>query len=101
MNRIIAAIWGGMLLATVAGVVPTVVALLRRAVAAARNIERYTGEILTSGVGIATNTANVAALKDTLSAAPRLLQEAQSITGHAATIEARLGGTAAGREENT
>ncbi len=98
MNRVIGAIWGGMLLATVVGVVPVVVTLLQRALAAARNIERYTDEILASGVGIATNTGNVAALKGTLTAAPQLIAEAQSIKEHAAAIEAALGGTIAGGE---
>jgi hypothetical protein len=91
MNRIVAAIWSGMLIATVVGVVPTVVNLLRRALAAARNIERYTDEILTAGVGIAQNTASVAALKDTLAAAPLLLDGAGSIERHASAVVAALG----------
>ena len=90
MNRIVDAIWGGMLIATVVGIVPIVVSLLRRALAAARNIERYTDEILTAGVGIANNTASVAALKDTLAAAPLLLEGAGSIERHAATVAAAL-----------
>ncbi len=98
MNRIVAAIWSGMLLATVGGVVPIVVSQLRRGLAAARNIERYTAEMLTAGVGIAGNTAHVAALKDTLAAAPLLLAGAQSIEQHAGTIVAALGGGGANEE---
>lgn len=94
MNRIVAAVWSGMLLATLAGVVPIVVSQLRRGLAAARNIERYTAEILGAGVGIAENTASVAALKDTLAAAPLLLTGAQSIEQHAGKIVAALGGSA-------
>ena len=91
MNRIVAAIWSSMLVATVVGVVPIVVDLLRRALAAARNIERYTDEMLTAGVGIANNTASVAALKDTLAAAPLLLEGAGSIERHASAVVAALG----------
>ncbi len=98
MNRIVAAIWSSMLIATVVGVVPIVVDLLRRALAAARNIERYTAEILAGGVGIADNTANVAALKDTLAAAPQLLAGAQSIERHAAAIKSALAATGDGAE---
>ena len=90
MNRVVGAIWSAMLIATVVGVVPVVVSLLRRALAAARNIERYSAEILAGGVGIAENTANVAALKDTLAAAPGLLAGAQSIERHAAAIKSAL-----------
>ena len=98
MNRVVGAIWSGMLIATVVGVVPAVVSLLRRALAAARHIERYTTEILAGGVGIAGNTANVAALKDTIAVAPGLLAGAQSIERHAATIESALANAGDGQE---
>ncbi|GAC1556166.1 MAG: hypothetical protein NVS4B8_03730 [Herpetosiphon sp.] len=100
MNRVIATIWSAMLLVTGLAVVPIVLSLLNRLLTAARNIERYTAEILESGVGIAGNTANVAALKTTLQAAPTLLAGAESIANHAAAIEATLKRTAAvGQEE--
>ena len=70
MNRVIATVWSGILIATGAAVVPIVVNLLHRAWSAASNIEHYTAEILQSGVGIADNTANIAALKTTLGVAP-------------------------------
>ena len=98
MNRVVGAIWSGMLIATVVGIVPVVVNLLRQALAAARNIERYSAEILTGGVGIAGNTANVAALKETIAAAPGLLAGAQSIERHAAAIKSALGQSADGGE---
>ena len=98
MNRVVAVIWSGMLIATVVGVVPTVVNLLRRALAAARNIERYTDEILTAGVGIAQNTGSVAALKDTLAAAQLLLEAAGSIERHASAVVAALGSAGSGAE---
>ena len=91
MSRVISAIWIGMLFATVVGVVPVVVSLLQRALAASRNIERYSAEILAGGVGIAGNTASVAALKDTLAVAPGLLAGAGSIERHAAAIKDALG----------
>lgn len=90
MNRVVGVIWTGMLIATVVGIVPVVVGLLRRALAAAGNIERYTAEILSAGVGIADNTAHVAALKETLAVAPGLLAGAGSIERHAAAIASAL-----------
>jgi hypothetical protein len=87
-----------MLIATVFGVVPVVIGLLSRALTAARGIERYTVEILQSGVGIANNTAEVAALKDTLAAAPGLVAGAGSIEGHASTIRTVLGGETSASE---
>lgn len=95
MNRAVAVIWSSMLVATILGIVPVVVRLLSRALTAANNIERYTREILTSGAGIADNTANVAALKETIAVAPRLLAGATSIEQHAASIEEALGKPAA------
>ncbi len=91
MNRAITVIWSSMLVATLLGIVPVVVRLLTRALTAANNIERYTRDILASGVGIAGNTANVAALKDTIAIAPRLLTGAASIEQHASTISEALG----------
>jgi hypothetical protein len=90
MNRGVATIWIGMLAATLLAVVPAVVALLTRALNAARRIEQYTAEILTGGVGIAENTANVAALKNTLAAAPHLVTAATSLEANTARIEAVL-----------
>jgi len=90
MNRGVATIWWSMLIATCLGVVPITVVLLNRTLNAARNIERYTEEMLTSGVGIANNTANVSALKDTISAAPQLVAGAESLALHITAIESVL-----------
>ncbi len=90
MSRAVTVIWSSLLIATTIGVVPVVVRLLSRTLTAARNIEQYTTEILNSGVGIATNTANVAALKETIAAAPQLLEGAEAIERHAAAIAAAL-----------
>lgn len=90
MNKSIAVIWWGMLIATVAAVVPIAVTLLSRALGAAKQIERYTAEALEGGVKIAGNTANVAALKDTISVAPALLSAAGSLEQHTAAIASAL-----------
>lgn len=90
MNRNVAIIWIGMLLATVFGVVPGAIAFLRRALHAAQRIERYTAEMLEGGVGIAGNTANVAALKDTIGAAPLLVGGAEALEKTTAQLEAIL-----------
>lgn len=91
MHKFVAGIWSFLLIATGVAVVPIVVSLLQRALAAALNIETYTAEIVKAGVGIANNTANVSALKDTLTVAPQLVSGAGSILGHVSTIEAALG----------
>ena len=98
MNRAIAIIWWGMLIATVGAVVPAAVTLLSRALNAARQIERYTAEALEGGVKIAANTASVAALKDTILVAPKLLTAAEHIERDTATIAAAL--TSAVNPEN-
>ncbi len=91
MNPWIAAIWWIMLVAVVFVIVPMVVALLIRAVTAARNIERYTAEALAGGVGIAQNTANVVALQQTIAVATQVLAGAESIERSTAAIGTALG----------
>ncbi len=91
MNRTIMVIWSTLLVVTTVGVVPVVVALLQRALIAARNIERYTAEALASGTGIAQETASAAKLRDTVNVAGQLLGGAASIERHAASVEAALG----------
>lgn len=93
MNRSVAVIWWGMLIATVVAVVPVTVSLLSRALTAARQIERYTADALEGGVKIAAHTANVSALKDTISVAPRLLTAAHHIEQHTAAIAGALAPT--------
>jgi len=90
LNKSIAFIWWGMLIATVAAVVPIAVTLLSRALEAARQIERYTADALDGGVKIAGNTANVAALKDTIAVAPALLSAAASLEKNSAAIASVL-----------
>ena len=99
MNRAVATIWSFMLVATGVAVVPIAVNLLRRALRSALNIERYSAEILNSGVGIANNTAHVAALQGTLAVAPQLVGGAESIRGHVTAIEAALGNGSTATED--
>jgi hypothetical protein len=89
-----------MLVATVVGVVPAAVTLLSRALTAARQIERYTAEALDGGVKIAENTASVAALKDTIAVAPKLLRAGSHIERHSAEIVAALGPDSSGGSTN-
>ena len=49
-------------------IVPLALCLLHRALRAARFIERYTREALEAGAGIATNTAAIVALDETIAA---------------------------------
>lgn len=90
MNPITAVIWWVTLLGSVLLFVPNLVSWLIRTLGAARYIERYSEEILVAGAGIAENTSNVKALKDTLALAPSLVDGASSIEGHVASIEAVL-----------
>ena len=84
------AIWWIMLVVTVVVVVPVAVYLLHRLWLAARSIERYTGEALAAGLGIARNTANIAALDQTVALGGELGTVAGSIRRRAAAIEKTL-----------
>jgi hypothetical protein len=92
MNKTIAGLWWGMIVATVAAVVPLALFLLTRALGAARQIERYTADILEHGVGIAVNTSDATALKQTLALAPRLLDGTEAIIAQVSAITTILGG---------
>lgn len=84
------AIWWLMLVVAVLVVLPVVVYLLHRLYRAARSIERYTAEALTAGLGIARNTAYIAALDQTVKLGGELGSAAGSIRQHAAAIEKTL-----------
>ncbi len=80
-------LWWVLLIVAVAVVLPILVYLLHRTLNAARGIEHYFGRALDAGLGIAGNTANVAALEDTIAVAGGILETAAQIDEHAATIE--------------
>ncbi|MEJ7802086.1 MAG: hypothetical protein WKH68_01755 [Candidatus Limnocylindria bacterium] len=84
-------LWWTLLGVAVFVVVPVVVYMLHRTLNAARGIERYFATTLEAGLGIAGNTANIAALEDTITVAGGILETAGAIEQHAATIETALG----------
>lgn len=89
MPETVYTIWA-ILLAVVILAVPFLVLLLHRTLMAARNIERYLAEMLTAGVGIAGNTGNITALKDTIDTAGAILAKGGDINEHAETIKKTL-----------
>ncbi len=90
-------IWWAALILAVVIVLPLVVYLLHRTLRAARQIERYAALSLQAGVGIAGNTANIAALQQTISIATDVLGTARAIEEHTGAIEEVLGSRAGGR----
>lgn len=64
-------------------VVPLAIHLLHRALTAARQIERYTREMLTAGVGIANNTSAIPALEATLTTAGSLVEASKLLKARA------------------
>jgi hypothetical protein len=90
MNKIVAAIWSFLLAASYGAVLPVLVALLRRALAAARSIERYSAKILAHSQGIARNTAHIVALEQTTALASELLAAGESLEQHTAHLKATL-----------
>lgn len=93
---IVSVLWWVLLAVAVLVVLPWVVYLLHRALNAARGIERHFATALEAGLGIAGNTANIAALEDTINVAGGILEVAGQIEQHAGTIESALGGRVAG-----
>jgi hypothetical protein len=87
---VVEAIWGVMLVVAVVVVLPVTLYLLHRLWRAARSIERYTAEALAAGLGIARNTAAVAALDQTATLGGELGAAAASIRRHGAAIEKTL-----------
>jgi len=83
-------IWWVTLIIAVVVVLPLAWYLLHRAFKAARQIEYYAAKTLEAGVGTAGNTANIAALKDTIAVASGILGTAAAIEEHAGVIEGAL-----------
>ena len=89
------AIWIVLLVVVAAIIVPLAVGLLRRALKAARNIETYLADMLTAGVGVASNTAAVPALDNTIEWALAMKPVAEGIeakTGAVAELLSRRAG---------
>lgn len=79
-------IWGITLAVVTLIVVPLALYLLHRTLRAAMSIERYTRESLEAGVGIASNTAAISALDETIAAATSLLEATQKLRQRTADI---------------
>ena len=80
-------IWWATLIVAVVVVLPLAVYLLRRALIAARQIERYAARELEDGVGIAGNTENIRALEGTISTATEILETSRAIEERTGAIE--------------
>lgn len=89
-------IWWVTLVVAVVVVLPLAWYLLHRAFKAAKQIERYAAKTLEAGIGIAGNTANIAALKDTITVATGILGTAAAIEEHSGVIEGALASRAGG-----
>jgi hypothetical protein len=94
--EIVYILWWATLIVAVVVILPLAVYLLHRTLLAARQIERYAATALTGGVGIAGNTANIAALDSTIAVATDILGSAHAIEEHTGAIEQVLGARAAG-----
>lgn len=84
------AIWGVLLVAAIAVVLPVVAYWLHRLLRAARSIERYTAEALAAGLGIARHAGAIGALDETGALGGELGPAADSIRRHGAAIEKTL-----------
>lgn len=93
--EIVYILWWITLIVAVVVILPLAVYLLHRTLLAARQIERYAATALTGGVGIAGNTANIAALGSTIAVAGEILDSAHAIEEHTGVIEEVLGARAA------
>lgn len=91
---IVFVLWWITLIVAVVVILPLAVYLLHRTLMAARQIERYLATALTGGVGIAGNTANIAALDSTIAVATDILGSAHAIEEHTGAIEEVLGARA-------
>lgn len=79
-------IWAVTLAIVMLVIVPLALYLLWRALKAARSIERYTREALQAGVGIANNTAAIAALDQTIKSGVRVLEASKLLEGRTGEI---------------
>jgi hypothetical protein len=93
---LVTVLWWVLLAVAVLVVLPLVVYLLHRTLNAARGIERHFATTLEAAVGVAGNTANIAALNDTIAVAGGILETAGKIEERAGVIESALGARRAG-----
>ncbi|WP_270933707.1 hypothetical protein [Falsiroseomonas oryzae] len=88
MSGLALTIWAVTLVVVAVVIVPLALSLLKRALTAAQNIERYMADMLEAGKGIAGNTAAIPALDTTLATAAAMAPVAQDIATTAAAAEA-------------
>ena len=93
--EIVHIIWAVVLIVVVVVIVPLAIGLLHRTLRAALSIRRYLDEMLAAGVGIAGNTASIAALDDTIGVAVSMVKVAGDIKEHSGTTAAVLAARAA------
>jgi len=86
-------VWAITLAVVTVVIIPLAVHLLHRTLRAARSIERYTRESLAAGAGIASNTAAIAALDDTIRAASSLLEAAEALKRQTAEVSDAVAGS--------
>lgn len=98
LPSIVYAVWWTVLLVVLIVIVPLAISLLHRTLRAALSIRRYLAEMLTAGVGIAGNTASIAALNDTIGVAGGMLKTAGNLKQHSGTIATVLSQRAAAGE---
>jgi hypothetical protein len=87
MSTLALGIWAATLVVIAVVIVPLALALLQRALTAARNIERYMADMLEAGKGIAGNTAAIPALDTTLATAAAMAPMTQDIAATATAAE--------------
>ncbi len=83
-------VWAVTLAIVIVVIVPLAIILLHRTFHAAWSIRAYLREMLRAGVGIASNTASVSALNDTIKTAGMLVATAGNIKQHSGTIASVL-----------
>ena len=88
-------IWIALLAIIAFVIVPLAVSLLRRGLAAARNIDAYFADMLTAGLGIAGNTAAVPALDKTIELAVAMKPVADNIETKTGVVAGLLASRAA------
>ena len=87
-------IWWVVLALAALVILPLVTYLLHRALQAAKRIDENAAKALEAGLGIAGNTANIAALDETIETATVILDTAGEIDTHTGQIADVLAGRA-------
>lgn len=95
LSTAVTVIWWVTLALAAFVILPLVAYLLHRALQAAKRIDENAAKALEAGLGIAGNTANIAALDDTISTATTILETSERIEVHTGQIAGALAGRVA------